>query len=533
MAAPSSPSWLGMLNVQNPGGPPVESPALPPASAPASGPIAPAAAAPAISTPPEGSVPETSLFGRVAKGFNDWRNDNRLTLMALGAGMAGAQSIGQGLNRGMTMAIPAMQADIKQQYQNQTVQALMKRGLPQDVALAAAANPALMQQLLPRLFGAKQWKIGERTNFLGEKVPFLYDEVSGETKDLNFGGSGGSGVSGGSVGGGGSPNIENFDLSKVNHSLTGEAFLNQYPSEIQTAARAYMGGGVMPTGNPRNNGIASIAKNVAQEYALGTGQPNLADDAAYPARRQMSVDLSKGQPGSLGGQITFGGTSLGHLADVAEKAVSLDNVNGLGIAPVARWSNMARGMTTDQAAKVNEVQGAIQHYGQEITKFYTGSPGGEAERMRFLNTIDTAKAPKEIAGAIRTERDLIPDRLNQIRSQIVDRLGEKEADKQLSRANLDQVVGRINKALAKLDPDGPEAKMMGGSAAPTPQPTAAGKLQPGNYNWTPQQGIVPSAPAAPQPPMKGARLGFHQDGSRGWFIEDPSRPGKHMAVMVG
>lgn len=170
VAAPSGavPSWLGMLNgAPMPKGMDAEGYPVPPAAAaPASRPSAPPpAAAPASPPSSQGaSVPETSLAGRLGggfgdllNGFNDWRNNNRLTLMALGAGMAGAQNLGQGLNRGMTMALPAMQQDIALQHQNQTVSALMRRGMPQEVALAAATNPAIMQQLVPQIFGPKQW----------------------------------------------------------------------------------------------------------------------------------------------------------------------------------------------------------------------------------------------------------------------------------------------------------------------------------------------------------------------------------------
>jgi hypothetical protein len=129
-----------------------------------------AASPPAISAPPS-TVPDSSLLGRLfkgvgdaAKGFDDWRKDNRYTLMALGAGMAGAQNLGQGLNRGMTMAVPAMEAGIKQQQLNQSIPVLRDRLMKQNgmsateatqTAMAAATNPAIMQQLLPSVIRIK------------------------------------------------------------------------------------------------------------------------------------------------------------------------------------------------------------------------------------------------------------------------------------------------------------------------------------------------------------------------------------------
>lgn len=291
-------------------------------------------------------------------------------------------------------------------------------------------------------------------------------------------------------------------VTAVDNSLMGTDYLNQFSPEVQAAVLDYRDGKSMPTGNPRA-GYTQAIKMIAQKFGNDTGMP--ADDTTFAARRQMRTELSKGTPGSLGGQITFGGTSLGHLADVAEKATKLGNSSGFGIAPLAQVFNNVRGATTEQAAKVNEVSGAVQHYGQEITKFYTGSPGGEGERMRFLNTINTSKSPEEISGAIRTERDLIPDRINQIAGQISQQLGPEEAQKYLSRANIAGSVAKINASLVKLDPTGPEAKM----AAANGQPQAG----------TPASQAAPPIPNAKQAP----------DGN--WYVPDPNRAGKYMQVV--
>jgi hypothetical protein len=103
---------------------------------------------PATNIPSAASVdvPPTSALGRIGGSVldllkknpvRDFLNDNRSTLMALGAGMAGSQSLGQGLNRGMTLAIPAQQADLAQQKQNQTAKWLVeKKGMsPQAIRI--------------------------------------------------------------------------------------------------------------------------------------------------------------------------------------------------------------------------------------------------------------------------------------------------------------------------------------------------------------------------------------------------------------
>jgi hypothetical protein len=439
-----------------------------------------------LRSPYDGFFQKGSLLDKVFSGLGSFRDQNRLTLLAMAGGLAGSQSWGQGLGRAFTAAVPAQMADIQQNRQNQTIDALTRKGYSLADARAAVANPAIMNQIVPMAFGAKQWQITDigHDPLTGQAIKGWVNPVTLEARTLTGQPLGGPNAVQGAAGVGGSsflaPGVQTY-----NPNLVGEDYLKQFGPEVQGAVQAYMRGGVMPTGNPRNQGIATLAKTIAQKYANDMGQPDLADDTNYPARRQMRSDLSKDTPGSIGGQLTFGGTSLGHLGDVAEKTANLNNANGFGITPLARWANTLRGQTTDQAAKVNDAQSAVQHYGQEITKFYTGSPGGEAERMRFLNTMDTAKSPKEIAGAIRAERDLIPDRLRQIGKQIADRLGPEEAQKQMGRVDVDGAVAKINKALARLDPDGPEAKMLG--SLPRPQTTAdAMKLPKGTHFFDPE-----------------------------------------------
>lgn len=335
-----------------------------------------------------------------------------------------------------------------------TYQALRDSGVSDAAARAAVLNPEILKTIAGAAFDTKPQftQVGEDM-FGNKQFGFVQPGRMQVTPVGQAGGMGGAlGASGP-----GSPGVD--------ENKTGEDYLAQFPKIVQSAVRSYVNGESMPTGNPRKGFVQSI-KMIAQKYGQDIGLP--ADDTTFAARREMKTGLNRATPGSLGGQITFAGTSLGHLAEVAEKAANLDNWGGMGFSLLARGENAARGMSTSQAAKVNDVNSAVQHYGQEITKFYTGSPGGEAERMRFLNTMDSTKSPQEIAGAIRAERDLIPSRLEQLKGQIQQTLGPQAAASYMARANLDKVIPRINAALAKLDPSGPEAKMAGAESGGLP-----------------------------------------------------------------
>ena len=186
----------------------------------------------------------------------------------------------------------------------------------------------------------------------------------------------------------------------------------------------------MPTGNPRK-GFTQTVKMIAQKYGADTGQS--VDDATYSARRTMRNQLSSSAPSSLGGQINIGNTAAGHLADLTQKALELGNVD-TGIAPLTAAINGVRGIGTEQAAKMEALKGAAQHYGQEITKFYAGSPGGTAERDRFIESVNGARSPKELAAILATEGELMRSRLDALGGQIKGVLGEEAAASLLREA---------------------------------------------------------------------------------------------------
>lgn len=239
-------------------------------------------------------------------------------------------------------------------------------------------------------------------------------------------------------------------VTAIDQELKGPDYLNQFSPEVKSAVQSMIDGNAMPTGNPRK-GYTETVKRIAQKYGSDIGIPM--DDASFGQRRTMLNNLAVSTPGSLGGQINFAGTSLEHLATAAQKIGELKNVNGLGIAPLAQLVNYGRQLTTEQAGRANAVEGAAQHYGQEVTKFYSGSPGGEAERSRFMKTLSTAKSPTELADALQTERELIPGRLDQIATQIRTTFGEDTpmARKYLARIEESKKsIPKIDEEIAKL-----------------------------------------------------------------------------------
>lgn len=113
--------------------------ALPPNAQPAMG-AAPAMASPQAAPPQSASSP----LARLSQGLAD----NSDLLLALGSGLVGAPNLAAGAQRAFANAAPLA-------GQNQTVQALMKFGLNEDMARSAARNPKILNAVLPTLFGTK------------------------------------------------------------------------------------------------------------------------------------------------------------------------------------------------------------------------------------------------------------------------------------------------------------------------------------------------------------------------------------------
>lgn len=192
-----------------------------------------------------------------------------------------------------------------------------------------------------------------------------------------------------------------------------------------------------------------------------------------------------------------------HLATAAEAAADLGNYGGWGIAPLAHAINAARGITTGQAGKVGALNGASQHYGQEITKFYAGSPGGEAERERFLGSFNGAKSPTELADVLEMEGSLIPAKMDQINEDVATTMGAHADPLHATYAARQQAAReKLNAAIAKL---------RGGAAPGQPAIGAGAPAGPGGA--MPTGGLQNEPAASPGGPVSQPGSGGFSEGT--------------------
>jgi hypothetical protein len=344
-------------------------------------PAGPPAAAPA---PDSSSVPSGSLIDRLLGKTGNFIDNNRMALMALGAGMAGAQNLGQGLNRGMTMALPAMQADIAQQNQNASYQAIKSRLIAQGMsegdahstALAARGNPQLMAQLLPGLFGLKQeqfTQIGE--DYLGNKRFGWVNPFTKTVTPLQGSAAGASSIPTG-------PDGEPLQGQELQQALE--------KSDPVTAAgvKGLLAGNL--NANPRQlQKLAPLASLVDPTFNMAT----------FPARQAL-------QKSYLGGGKDFQETQAlntvaGHMSKLADAVDKLDPSDWNAANKIRNWwSDSSFGKTNPNLSNLRTV---LTTTNNELAKAYHGGHVTDAAYGAFhaaMNEDQTGPGMKAAIGAM-------------------------------------------------------------------------------------------------------------------------------------
>jgi len=138
----------------------------------------PAAAPVAPATPPPAASPGAGFLSRIS----DALASHPSTLLAMGAGFAGAPSFGQGMSRAFGAAVPASKQDqalgIQQQGIAASYKALVAAGVSPQEALAASYNPEIMKALTQRTFGMNaHWGIVGYDQMGQSKYGFINDAL--------------------------------------------------------------------------------------------------------------------------------------------------------------------------------------------------------------------------------------------------------------------------------------------------------------------------------------------------------------------
>lgn len=440
--------------------------------------------APATNIPPQqagvmptstGPIPDTSLLGRLQAAGGDiqnWIGNHRNTLMALGAGLAGAQSLGQGLNRGGTMAMAAQQMDIKQQAMNQTVNALVQRGVPADMAMGIATNPAILQQMLPQLFGVKQrqfTQIGE--DMLGNKKFGFVDPVQNKVYDMT-----GNEITAGAAGSSAGMVPTGADGMPM-HGQELLAHLEKTDPITAAGVKSILAGDSSVAGRNLQK-LAPVAALVDPTF----------DATQFPIRLATRKNYTSGKQFQ---EIQAINTVAGHLDNLSQSADALNNFSGLGPLNMIANQGLAawRGMTQDP--RIDKFNTDMQAVTSELGKAYQGGHVTESQLHMWQDKVSAAKSPDQLKAVIGEMNDLLNSKRQALEDGYRSSMGPAPLPGEFSAesTHAKQVFGRVadwaHGVRPAPTPATPTAGVAPGAVVPPAPP-------PGRYVWTPDRGLQPA-----------------------------------------
>jgi hypothetical protein len=312
-------------------------------------------------------------------------------------------------------------------------------------ALLAVMNPEAGKTLLTEaLTNKEKYGVIRENPIEGRKYGFINE------RDLTINGKPigqGEGQS--------SPGLLAPGVTSYNPSLSGEQYLAQFSPEVQAATKAYIRGDVLPSGNPRQQGIASMAKTVAQKYGADMGIP--VSDALYAEKRKYWTELGSNSANSAGGQAKAFNQGISHLTSLADNLEKLDNSNGLGIPWLAQGANAVRqGVSNDQAAIADEAKSLGQTVAGEVGKLFSGSSGGGVhERELTRERFDTVKSKPQLAAALRATIETMQgglSALEQNRDRILGQNSGVDFVSDQTKANIAKIQGVIDRLESGASP---------------------------------------------------------------------------------
>jgi hypothetical protein len=408
--------------------------------------------APAQSAAPMSQMPQgmqgSPQGGGIMDMLSGFLGNHQNALLGLGAGIASG-----GLQRG----VPGMAQGAQQDYQRSmqqnslmgTYQALQAAGLPEGLARAATLNPELLKTIAPQYMAKPTFGDIGPDPVTGVQQKGWIDTNTRKVTDA-AGNPIGAGSSVGGSNAGISPDLQGEDLY---NAISANPQLG--PSRANTVRGIVEGRIPMPSGTALRVPINQWLANMALQAEPGA----TAQD--FHQRQVTQNDLGKSGNSNLGGILLNGNSAFEHLGTYTDALANLGNHSN-DVLPnweanlENRFKNQVIG-NSDTAGKINAANGAALKYGQESTKFYSGTGGGEGERTAALNNNDPAsKSGQELAGFAQTERNLMVGRMREAETKIRQNMGDDYLQKHpVFTPDLNAKIARVDANIAKLQGGAP------------------------------------------------------------------------------
>lgn len=382
---------------------------------------------PATAAPPlqAGMMSEgPSILDRIRTGLSD----NSNTLLAIGAGFAGAPNIGQGISRAAAAAIPASQADIRNRLTRQTqgtgLQALIDAGVPRSLAVAALGNPAIMKSVTENYLGDRKGQIIDiGFDRYGQPIKGIFDPFSKKITPISEAAASEKtastiGAGGGAMGTSTSTDISSAKAGAPNPSvgsgmavtaendITGPDFLQRLketdPPYARQVEQVLNGDAAMPTGRQAQT---PMGKKLRQDVL--TVEPG-ASDADFATRTMVRKSYAGGNDAKITKSIN---TTLKH-AQTLEKAINdLDNFSTL---PILNYPRAAvEGQTSEKYRKARAAYDtAVANFGKELDFTVSGGRPTVSGTKHQMEGFDATAAKDAQLEKLRTGVELLKGRLD-------------------------------------------------------------------------------------------------------------------------
>jgi hypothetical protein len=398
-----------------------------------------------------------AMFGRMG----NFLQNNSNTLLALGAGFAGAPNIGQGISRAASAAIPASQADIKNrtllQSQSSTYRSLIEAGVPPNQALGAIGNPDMMKALVKSYIEDRGKEIKIVKDGLGNEVPYVVNKFPKEGEPMMTPALGGGGGSSG-----GEPTSAALAHMEPQYDPTthrDEAFMAAFKKAdpINATAVEDMVNGKLP-GTGRN--MQQLMKYAAR-YEQGF------EGNHYQARQALEKSYFGGGEG--GKALRSANTTIDHGIQLSQAIKDLHNFTML-----PGFLNPATGAVEKQfspkyQAALKNFQTNAELYAKELDFALTGKSTVSGQN-HIREMFDKNASPEENMASLTRTLEMLEQRINEHETTYrtgMNRSGGAFAGSMLTNRE-------------KLD------KLLKGEDTAAPKPAAAPK--PGRYRYDPNTG---------------------------------------------
>ncbi len=446
----------------------------------------------------QAQLPQQSKLGAFLAGLGS----SNAVLPAIGGGIQNMENV-----------------DAMNMARNQTLRALINRGLDPETAVAAVTNPEMMKALLPSIFGkgTNFGQIGE--DMFGNKTFGFIDTANRSVTD-----TAGNPITGGTS--------QNQMMGDPN--LHGEEYLKSINSpSLAEQIRKYSKGELpIPTGFALKSPYFQRIMQMISQY-----DPTF-DAVNYNARAATRKNFTSGPEAR---NITSFNTTMQHLG-VLEKAINA--LNNSDYPDVNRLLNnvQPRMGNTKVNSAINNFNIAKNAVVSELTRAFRGTGGNVHDLLEWAKTLDANQPPSVLKEGIKQGLELLHGRIESLADQYKRGMGTTADPLQFlspkARAEWGRIMGEdvptgpailaIQKpSSGKFDPtyfeQGNGAVPVGGQQQPNP----AAPDQSNSVQSTSE--TAPQGDKAPSPADYGEmRPGMYQNAAGQWIWRDPQTGQPHL-----